>query len=137
MSRLIREIAEGRSMKYQPAEVPLETRWLLYAGTWVAAYLGVTIILPLLAGTTPTPKDLLIYAVFSWLLPTGLIAWFDPGLSLRWMVPLIWLAYLVHGALTLSSRTTVRFYSLLVILAVVLVFNVVGCHQHPVPTPFL
>jgi hypothetical protein len=66
----------------------------------------------------------------------GLIAWFDPGLPLRW-VPLIWLAYLVHGVFTLRSRTRVRFYTLLVTLAVVLVFNVVGCHRHPVPTPFL
>ena len=123
-------------MKCQPPGVPLKTRWLLYAGAWVAAYLGVTIILPLLAGTTPQPKDLLIYAACSWLLPTGLIAWFDPGLSLRW-APLIWLAYLVHGVFTLSSRTRVRFYTLLVILAVVLVFNVVGCHRYPVPTPFL
>jgi hypothetical protein len=123
-------------MKCQPPGVPLQTRWLLYAGAWVAAYLGVTIILPLLEGTTPEPKDLLIYAVFSWLLPTGLIAWFDPGLPPRWVL-LIWLAYLVHGVFTLRSRTRLRFYILLVILAVVLVFNVVGCHRHPVPTPFL
>src|SRR5262249_15052482 len=78
ISRLIREVAEGRSMKCQPPEVPLETRSLLYAGAWVAAYLGVTIIFPLLEGRTPELKDFLIYAVCSWLLPMGLIAWFDP-----------------------------------------------------------
>jgi hypothetical protein len=102
----------------------------------VAAYLGVTVILPLLAGTIPKPKDLLIYAIFSWLFPTGLIAWFDPAPSRRWVL-LIWLAYLVHGVFTLSSRSSVRFYVLLAILAIVLIFNVVGCHQHPVPPPFL
>jgi hypothetical protein len=128
-------------MKRQPPGIPLETRWLLYAGAWVAAYLGVAIILPLLEGTTHKPKDLLIYAACSWLLPTGLLAWFDPDHPFRWVglpsMVLIWFAYLVHGVFTLRSHTRVRFYTLLVILAVVLVFNVVGCHRHPVPTPFL
>jgi hypothetical protein len=124
-------------MKYESPEVPLKTRWLLYAGVWLAAYLGVTIILPLLGGTAPKSKDFLIYALFSWLLPAGLIAWFDPGLSHRWAVLAIWLAYFVHGVFTLTSRTGVRFYTLLAILAFVLAFNVIGCHQHPVPPPFL
>jgi hypothetical protein len=123
-------------MKYQPPGVPLKTRWLLYAGVWIASCLGLTVILPLLEGTTPKPWDFLIYAAGSWLLPKGLMVWFDDDLSIRW-VYLIWLAYLVHGVFTLRSRTRVRFYTLLAILAVVLVFNVVGCHLHPVPTPFL
>ena len=128
-------------MRRRLPEVPLETRWRLYAAVWVAAYLGVTVIPPLLAGTTPKPMDFLFYAAFSWLLPAGLVAWFDPDQPLRWVglpsMVLIWLAYLVHGVFTLMSRTRVRFYTLLAILAVVLIFNVVGCHRHPVPTPFL
>jgi hypothetical protein len=123
-------------MRWQPPGVPLKTRWVLYAGAWVAAYFGVTVILPLLEGTPPKPRDLLFCAVCSWLFPTGLIAWFDPSLPTKW-VPLIWLAYFVHGVFTLRSESRARFYTLLMILAVVLIFNAVGCHQHPVPPPFL
>jgi hypothetical protein len=123
-------------MKNQPSGVPLNVRWLFFAGAWVAAYLGVAIILPLFDGMTPKPRDLLICAVCFWLFPAGLIAWFDPSPTLGW-VALVWLAYLVHGIFTLRSETTARFYTLLAILAVVLIFNAVGCHRYPVPMPFL
>jgi hypothetical protein len=118
-------------MTSEPPEVPPKTRWLLYAGAWGAVFLGCTVVSPILHGSTPGRDSILIGVIFSWLFPAGLITWFHTGSpdtseNLPRIV-LIWLAYLVHGYFALSSRTRFRFYGLLLILAIVLVFNVVGC----------
>ncbi|WP_165232116.1 hypothetical protein [Aquisphaera insulae] len=120
-------------MTSDPPEVSLKTRWLLYAGAWMAAYLGRLFIPPLLAGTVPGRDAVLIYTMFSWMFPAGLIAWFDSGSpdrpgNIMWIV-LIWIAYLVHGIFTLRARTRMGFYGLLLILAIVLVINVAGCER--------
>jgi hypothetical protein len=60
----------------------------------------------------------------------GLIEWFDTTQRENvLLIALIWLAYLVHGVFTVRSRTRVRFYLLLLILAIILSFNVLGCHR--------
>jgi hypothetical protein len=117
-------------MTCPPPEVPLKTRGLLYAGAWGAALLGCTILPALLDGTIPDRDAILLWVLFSWLFPMGLIEWFDTtqrGNVL--LIAVFWLAYLVHGVLTLRSRTRVRFYLLMFILAVILSFNVLGCHR--------
>ena len=69
--------------------------------------------------------------MFSWVFPTGLAAWFNHPRPLDdiGLIAVLWLAYLVHGFFTLRSRTRVRFYILLLILTIVLVFNVLGCQR--------
>jgi peptidoglycan/LPS O-acetylase OafA/YrhL len=116
-------------MMRKPPEVPLKRRWLLYTGAWGAAFLSF-FIPALLERSIPDREQILLLLIFSWVFPAGLAAWFnharpfdDIGLAV------LWLAYLVHGFFTLRSRTRVRFYSLLLILAIVLVFNVLGCHR--------
>lgn len=61
--------------------------------------------------------------------PIGLIAWYNTRSENLGLVALIWLAYLVHGYFILTSRNKVRFYRLLLILAIVLLLNVIGCHR--------
>lgn len=120
--------------KCEPPEVPLKTRWLLYAGAWGAAFLGRTLIPLLLERTVPDPGYFLVFLGFSWLFPAGLAAWFNSEpLENIGLIAVLWLAYLVHGVFTLRSRTRVRFYGLLLILAIVLVFNVVGCERIHMP----
>jgi hypothetical protein len=123
--------AEGRSMMSKRPEVPLKTRWLLYAGAWAAAFLGCTIIPALLEGTIPDRDAILLWVAFSWLFPSGLAACFDLPSPLEriGLIAVFWLAYFVHGVLTLRSRTRVRFYILMFILATILSFNVLGCHR--------
>jgi hypothetical protein len=126
-------------MTSRPPEISLKTRWLLYAGAWGAAFLGRTFIPPLLELTFPDPDHVLILVLFSWLFPAGLAAWFNHPKPLDdiGLIAVLWLAYLVHGFFTLRSRTRVRFYGLLLILAIVLVFNVVGCERiHMSPRAF-
>ena len=57
--------AEGRSMMGQRPEVPLKTRWLLYAGAWGAAFLGCTILPALLERTIPDRDAILLWVLFS------------------------------------------------------------------------
>ena len=115
-------------MTPKPTEVSLKTRWLLYAGAWVAVFLSF-FIPELLEGRMPDPGEVLFRLMFSWVFPVGLAAWFNPRpLDDIGLMAVLWLAYLVHGFFTLRSRTKVGFYSLLLILAIVLVFNVIGCH---------
>ena len=118
-------------MMCKPPEVPLKTRWLFYAGAWGAAFLGCTIIPALLEGTIPDRDSILLWVLFSWLFPSGLAAWFNHPRPLDdiGLIAVLWLAYLVHGVFTLRSRTRVRFYLLVLILAVTLSFNVLGCHR--------
>jgi hypothetical protein len=124
----------------KPPEVPLKKRWLLYSGAWGAASLGGFFIIPLLLSVVrdrkiPSPDQLFYMIcsllVFSPMFPIGLAAWFHDmsgqGRGTILSVAGLWLAYLVHGIFTLRSRTRVRFYSLLAILAIALAFNVVGC----------
>jgi hypothetical protein len=115
----------------KPPGVPLKIRWLLYMGAWGAAFLGFFFIPALLERTMPDPNQVLLVVLFSWMFPTGLAAWFNHPRPLDdiGLMVVLWLAYLVHGFFTLRSRTRIRFYSLLLILAIVLVFNVVGCHR--------
>src|SRR3954454_21674615 len=126
-------------MTPKPPEVSLKTRWLLYAGTWGAALLGRTFIPALLEGRIPSREAILIWTILSWLFPVGLIGWFDPSnpdkVENTPLIALIWLAYLPHGFFTLRSRTRVRFSSLLLILAIVLAFNVVGCKRTSLHIP--
>jgi hypothetical protein len=114
----------------KPPEVPLKTRWLLYAGAWGAAFLGFFVPL-LLEHTLPDPQRILLLLIFSPVFPSGLAAWFHHPRPLDdiGLMAVLWLAYLVHAFFTLKSRTRVRFYSLLLILAVILLLNVVGCHR--------
>jgi hypothetical protein len=125
-------------MTSRPPEISLKTRWLFYAGAWGAAFLGRTFIPPLLELTFPDPGQVLVLLCFSWLFPAGLAAWFNSEpLENIGLIAVLWLAYLVHGVFTLRSRTRVRFYGLLLILAIVLVFNVVGCERiHMSPRAF-
>jgi hypothetical protein len=115
----------------KPPEIPLKTRWRLYAGAWGAAFLGFFFVQALLERTIPDRDQLLILVLFSWLFPSGLAAWFNHSRPLDdiGLIAVLWFAYLVHGFFTLRSRTRIRFYSLLLILAIVLVFNVVGCRR--------
>jgi hypothetical protein len=112
-------------------EVPLKKRWLLYAGAWGAAFLGCVFIPALLERTIPDRDHILLSLLFSWVFPVGLATWFNHPRPLDdiGLIAVLWLAYLVHGFCTVRSRTKVRFYSLLLLLAIVLVFNVLGCHR--------
>ena len=118
-------------MMSKPPEVSLKTRWLLYAGAWVAAFLGFFFLGALFERTIPGRDQLLLVVLFSWLFPSGLVAWFNHSRPLDdiGLIAVLWLANLVHGYFTLRSRTKIRFYSLLLILAIVLTFNVVGCER--------
>ena len=116
-------------MTCKPPEVPLKTRWLLYAGAWGAAFLSF-FIPALLELRIPDREQILLLVLFAWVFPMGLIEWFDTTQRENvLLIALIWLAYLVHGVFTVRSRTRVRFYLLLLILAIVLSFNVLGCHR--------
>src|SRR6516162_8416512 len=116
-------------MTCKPPEVPLKTRWLLYAGDWGAAFLGF-FIPALLELRIPDREQILLLVLFAWVFPMGLIEWFDTTQRENvLLIALIWLAYLVHGVFTVRSRTRVRFYLLLLILAIILSFNVLGCHR--------
>ena len=112
----------------KPPEVPLKKRWLLYAGAWGAAFLSF-FIPALLERRIPDRDQVFLLFLFSWVFPMGLIEWFDTNRENVPLIGLIWLAYLVHGFFTLRSRNRVRFYLLLLILAVILSFNVIGCHR--------
>ena len=118
-------------MTSRPPEISLKTRWLLYAGAWGAAFLGCTIFPALLERTIPDRDAILLWVLFSWLFPSGLAAWFNHPRPLDdiGLIAVLWLAYLVHGIFTLRSHTKIRFYILLLILAIVLIFNVVGCER--------
>jgi hypothetical protein len=121
-------------MMCKPPEVPLKKRWLLYTGSWGAAFLSFFIPPSFLAhifAIRYLDHVLVLVILCSWTFPSGLATWFnhpkpwdDHGL-----IALLWLAYIVHGVFILRSRTRVRFYSLLLILAIVLVFNVRGCYR--------
>ena len=116
-------------MMCKPPEVPLKTRGLLYAGAWGAAFLSF-FIPALLELRIPDREQILLLVLFAWVFPMGLIEWFDTTQRENvLLIALIWLAYLVHGVFTVRSRTRVRFYLLLLILAIVLSFNVLGCHR--------
>jgi hypothetical protein len=114
----------------KPPELSLKNRWLLYAGAWGAAFLSF-FIPPLLEGTLPDGNQVFLMVLFSWVFPSGLAVWFNHPrpLDAIGLIAVLWLAYLVHGFFTLRSRTRVRFYSLLVILGMILLLNVVGCHR--------
>ncbi|QEH35547.1 hypothetical protein OJF2_41000 [Aquisphaera giovannonii] len=120
-------------MTPSPPEVSPRTRRLLLAGAWAAAFLARAVVSPVLGGSPPSRDSVLICVLFSWLFPAGLIAWFDAGSpdrpgNIPWII-LIWLAYLAHGVLAVKSRSRVRFFGLLAILAIVLTFNVIGCER--------
>ena len=116
-------------MMCKPPEVPPKTRWLLYTGAWGAAFLSF-FIPALLELRIPDREQILLLVLFAWVFPMGLIEWFDTTQRENvLLIALIWLAYLVHGVFTVRSRTRVRFYLLLLILAIVLSFNVLGCHR--------
>ena len=114
----------------KPPEVSLKIRWLLYTAAWGAEFLSF-FIPTLLERRIPDREQILLSLIFSWLFPTGLAAWFNHPKPLddTGLTAVLWFAYLVHGFFTLRSRTWVRFCSLLLILAIVLVFNVLGCHR--------
>jgi hypothetical protein len=118
-------------MTSKPPEVSLKTRWLLYAGAWAATFLGYFFIRALLERTMPGRDQFLVMVLFSWLFPSGLAAWFHHSRPLDdiGLIAVLWLAYFVHGYFTLRSHTKIRFYILLLILAIVLIFNVVGCER--------
>ena len=116
-------------MTCKPPEVPLKTRGLLYAGAWGAAFLSF-FIPALLELRIPDREQILLLVLFAWVFPMGLIEWFDTTQRENvLLIALIWLAYLAHGVFTVRSRTRARFYLLLLILAIVLSFNVLGCHR--------
>lgn len=123
-------------MTFQPPEVSLKTRWLIYAGAWLAAWFGCTALPLILDGKSADPGWMLIFLVFAYFFPTGLpgltdaakeanTSWASANLHL--LILLVWGAYFVHGVLMLRSQTRVRFFVLLAILAVVLTINVRGC----------
>ena len=104
----------------KPPEVPLKKRWLLYSGAWGIAFLCCIL---------PAPRSSAILIWFLPFFPVGLLAWFNPKSENLFLIALIWLAYLVHGFFTLTSRHQVRFYRLFLILVIVLLTNVVGCYR--------
>jgi hypothetical protein len=117
-------------MTCKPPEIPLKQRWLLYAGAWGAVFLGF-FMAALKNAFVAHSADAFIPLLFFFLFPSGLAAWFNHSRPLDdiGLLAVLWLAYLVHGVFALRSRTRVRFYILLSILAIVLAFNVVGCHR--------
>jgi hypothetical protein len=131
MSGVTRKAGRGvRLKRCKPPEVPLKVRWLLYAGAWGAAFFGF-FIPALLERRIPDRDQIFLLLIFSPVFPSGLAAWFHHPRPLDdlGLMALLWLAYVVHGFFTLRSRTRVRFYSLLLILAIILLLNVVGCHR--------
>jgi hypothetical protein len=117
--------------KCKPPEIPLKKRWLLYAGAWGAAFLSLFI--PwFLERRIPDRDAILLLLMYSWVFPMGLIEWFDDirrgsQLPILLLIAVLWLAYLVHGFFTLRSRNRVRFYLFMLIFAIILSFNVIGC----------
>jgi hypothetical protein len=101
-------------------EVSLKKRWLLYSGAWGIAFLCCIL---------PDPRSIAMLIWFLPFFPDGLLALFNPKSENLFLTALIWLAYLVHGIFTLTSRDKVRFYRLFLILAIILLLNVIGCHR--------
>jgi hypothetical protein len=118
-------------MMTTPPEVPLKRRWLLYTANWAVTFLARVFMPALFQHRIPGRDDFLLALVFSWMFPAGLVAWFKRPSPLDdlGLMAVLWLAYLVHGFFTLKSRTKVRFYALLLVLAIVLAFNVAGCQR--------
>ena len=104
----------------KPPEFSLQRRVLLYAGAWVAAFLCFII---------SDPKLIVVVIWFLPFFPVGLVAWFNPRSENFVLIAVLWLAYLVHGFFTLTARKRVRFYLLLLGLAIILLFNVIGCYR--------
>jgi hypothetical protein len=104
----------------KPSEVPLKKRWLLYSGAWGIAFLCLII---------PHPPSIVFLIWFLPFFPIGLLAWFNPRSENLVLTGLIWLAYIAHGFFILTSRDRVRFYRLLLILAIFLLLNVIGCYR--------
>jgi Ca2+/Na+ antiporter len=118
-------------MMCTPPEVPLKRRWFLYTAISGATFLACVFFPSLLEHRVPGRDYFLIAFLFSWMFPVGLAAWFNHPSPLDdlGLMAVLWLAYLVYGFFTLKSRTTVRSYALLLILAIVLAFNVADLGQ--------
>jgi hypothetical protein len=103
-----------------PPEISLKQRWLIYLAVWAIA----------LSCTFPAALFIIYLPFF----PVGLLHWIDPKLNtpeqaLPAAILLLWIGYALHGAVTLKSRTRLRFYLLMLALALILGLNVVGCHR--------
>ena len=110
----------GPCMIHEPTEVPLQKRWLLYAGAWGFAFRCCIL---------PDPRSIALLIWFLPFFPIGLVAWFDRRSENLVAIALIWIAYIVHGYFTMSTRETIRLYRLLSLLAVTLILNVAGCYR--------
>ena len=99
------------------AEIPFLRRWKLWLLAWIIA---------LVAAGFPNPGLIVII----WLFPWGLmdsIGWQRTGYDSDYVVG--WLPYIVLTIAALLSRRRILYFAFFVILCVLLLLNIVGCHH--------
>lgn len=109
-------------------EIPNTTRLRLLMAAWAVGLLA-----PMLPGCLWEPKAIQLFAMFFWLFPTGLLAYFVPrhdslGHYTASYLIVAWIGLIAFTYFTGRQRRRARFFIAYTILFLLLIFNAVGCH---------